>query len=131
MRLRIAEAAELTPRRRQPNARRVREAVPTSADRDLRARQRDARAKRRVTQVSMAATAALAALKLVVGILSGSLGVISGAVDSLMDLAATMVTFFAVRAADRPADADHPYGHGKFESVAAFVECGFLVAAGG
>ncbi|HVV93601.1 MAG TPA: cation-efflux pump, partial [Hyphomicrobiales bacterium] len=77
------------------------------------------------------ATAALAALKLVIGILSGSLGVISGAVDSLMDLAATAVTFFAVRAADRPADADHPYGHGKFESVAAFVECGFLVAAGG
>ncbi|HVV93282.1 MAG TPA: cation transporter, partial [Hyphomicrobiales bacterium] len=79
------------------------EAAPTPAQ-PARAPLGDAaaaRAKRRVTQVSMAATAALAALKLVIGILSGSLGVISGAVDSLMDLAATAVTFFAVRAADR------------------------------
>lgn len=119
----------LTPRRTRPNPRPVTDrATPAQP---LLGDAAAARAKRRVTFVSMVATAVLAALKLAVGLLSGSLGVISGAVDSLMDLAATAVTFFAVRAADRPADADHPYGHGKFESVAAFVECGFLVAAGG
>jgi len=87
--------------------------------------------KRRVTVVSMVATGILAVMKLIVGLMSGSLGVLSGAVDSFMDLAATTVTFFAVRAAERPADDDHPYGHGKYESVAAFVECGFLMAAAG
>jgi cation diffusion facilitator family transporter len=86
--------------------------------------------KRRITAISMLASGTLAVVKLVVGLLSGSLGLLSSAIDSFMDLGATAITFMAVRAADRPADEDHPYGHGKFESVAAFVECGFLAAAG-
>jgi cation diffusion facilitator family transporter len=78
----------------------------------------------------MLASGVLAVVKLGVGLASGSLGVLSGAIDSFMDLGTTAITFFAVRAADRPADENHPYGHGKFESVAAFIQCGVLGAAG-
>jgi cation diffusion facilitator family transporter len=87
--------------------------------------------KQRVALASVVASGSLAAAKLVVGLMTGSLGILSEAIHSFMDLAASMITFFAVRAADRPADAEHPYGHAKFESVAAFVECGLLLGAAG
>src|SRR5690606_32705242 len=56
----------------------------------------------------------------------------SDALHSLIDLGATLVTWFAVRAADRPPDAEHHYGHGKIESVAALGESAllFLLAGG-
>jgi cation diffusion facilitator family transporter len=60
--------------------------------------------------------------KLVVGILTGSLGILSEAVHSLFDLAASTFTLFAVRTARKPADREHPYGHGRAENVAAFAE---------
>src|SRR4029079_16515567 len=60
--------------------------------------------------------------KLVVGLLTGSLGIISEAVHSLFDLAASTFTFVAVRAARKPADREHPYGHRRAENLAAFAE---------
>src|SRR3989449_6853982 len=60
--------------------------------------------------------------KLVVGLLTGSLGILSEAVHSLFDLAASTFTVFAVRTARKPADKDHPYGHGRAENLAAFAE---------
>lgn len=60
--------------------------------------------------------------KLVVGLLTGSLGILSEAVHSLFDLAASSFTLFAVRTARKPADKEHPYGHGRAENLAAFAE---------
>jgi cation diffusion facilitator family transporter len=60
--------------------------------------------------------------KLTVGLLTGSLGIISEAVHSLLDLAASIFTLVAVRTARKPADTEHPYGHGRAENLAAFAE---------
>ncbi len=60
--------------------------------------------------------------KLIIGILTGSLGILSEALHSFLDLLATLVTFFAVRASEKPADREHPYGHGKIENISALTE---------
>jgi cation diffusion facilitator family transporter len=60
--------------------------------------------------------------KLTVGLLTGSLGILSEAMHSGLDLVAAMMTFFAVRFADRPPDADHQFGHGKIENLSALFE---------
>ncbi|MCW3003039.1 MAG: cation-efflux pump [Conexibacter sp.] len=78
---------------------------------------------------SVVAAAFLVALKLVAGLLSGSLGLVAEAVHSGTDLVAALLTFLALRVAVRPADRDHPYGHGKAEHLAALGEGGFLVLA--
>ncbi len=80
---------------------------------------------------SIAASAGLTAAKAIVGLLSGSLAIQSEAGHSLIDLAATLITYFAVRVSDKPADSEHQYGHGKMESVAALAETAilFLLAA--
>ena len=81
---------------------------------------------------SIAASAALTAAKAVVGVLTGSLAILSEAGHSLLDLAATVLTYAAVRVSGKPADAEHQYGHGKVESVAALAETAllFILAAG-
>lgn len=76
--------------------------------------------------MSIGASALLAGAKLVAALLTGSLGILSEAIHSLIDFGATIITWLAVRWADVPADADHHYGHGKAESVAALVETGLL-----
>jgi len=81
---------------------------------------------------SIAASAALTLAKAIVGVLTGSLAILSEAGHSLLDLAATVLTYAAVRVSGKPADAEHQYGHGKIESVAALAETAllFLLAAG-
>jgi cation diffusion facilitator family transporter len=64
----------------------------------------------------------LVVAKLVVGLLTGSLGILSEAVHSMFDLAASTFTLFAIRTARKPADKEHPYGHGRAENLAAFAE---------
>jgi cation diffusion facilitator family transporter len=71
---------------------------------------------------SVAIGVAIVAGKLIVGLLTGSLGIISEAVHSLLDLAASVFTLVAVRTARKPADTEHPYGHGRAENLAAFAE---------
>jgi len=88
--------------------------------------------KEKVAIVSVVASGTLAAAKFVVGVAIGSLALISDALHSLIDLGATLVTWFAVRVADRPPDAEHHYGHGKVESVAALAAAALLcLVAGG
>ena len=82
--------------------------------------------KSRAAVISMAVSAVLAAAKLVVALLTGSLSILSEALHSLIDLGATVVTWFAVRWADVPADDDHHYGHAKIESLAALLEACLL-----
>ena len=71
---------------------------------------------------SVVAAVFLTAFKLIVGISTGSLGILSEAAHSGLDLLAAGMTFFAVRAADKPADSEHHYGHGKFENISALFE---------
>jgi cation diffusion facilitator family transporter len=82
--------------------------------------------KRRVALHSMLAAAAMTLLKVAAGIFSGSLGVLSDAAHSGLDLAGAGLTFLSVRVSDRPADENHPYGHGKVENVSAFLEAGLM-----
>ncbi|MGP8250888.1 MAG: cation diffusion facilitator family transporter [Terracidiphilus sp.] len=78
--------------------------------------------KRRVALLSMSAAGAMTMFKLGAGLLSGSLGVLSDAVHSGLDLVGAALTFFSVNVSDKPADEDHPYGHGKIENLSAFAE---------
>ena len=71
------------------------------------------REKRAVAGNSVLAALAITGLKIVVGLTTGSLGILSEAAHSGLDLIAALVTFFSVRVSDKPADADHQYGHGK------------------
>jgi cation diffusion facilitator family transporter len=82
--------------------------------------------KEKVALGSIAASAGLTAAKAIVGGLTGSLAILSEAGHSLIDLAATVLTYIAVRVSGKPADAEHQYGHGKVESVAALAETAFL-----
>ena len=75
---------------------------------------------------SIAASAGLTAAKGIVGLLTGSLAILSEAGHSLLDLSATVLTYFAVRISGKPADAEHQYGHGKMESVTALAETALL-----
>jgi cation diffusion facilitator family transporter len=74
---------------------------------------------------------ALVLAKLVVALLTGSLGILSEAVHSMFDLAASTFTLIAVRTARKPADKEHPYGHGRAENLAAFAEGILLIITAG
>jgi cation diffusion facilitator family transporter len=90
------------------------------------------RKKTRVAAISVFASAGMAAAKLVVGIIIGSLALISEALHSSVDMVATVITWMVVRVSDLPADAEHHYGHGKFESISALGVIAMLyVLAGG
>jgi cation diffusion facilitator family transporter len=86
----------------------------------------DASKKQKVAGLSMAVSAAMALGKFAVALLTGSLGVLSEALHSLIDFGATVMTWFAIRWADVPADDDHHFGHAKIESVAALLEAVLL-----
>lgn len=83
--------------------------------------------KRAAAGTSVWAAIVITSLKIVVGITTGSLGILSEAAHSGLDLVAAILTFFSVRVSDKPADADHQYGHGKVENFSAFVETGLLL----
>src|ERR1700722_11562229 len=85
------------------------------------------REKKAVALNSILAAVFITAMKVVVGVTTGSLGILSEAAHSGLDLVAAMVTYFSVRVSDKPADAEHQYGHGKIESFSAFVETGLLL----
>ncbi len=85
------------------------------------------REKKAVALNSILAAVGITALKVVVGVATGSLGILSEAAHSGLDLVAAAVTYFSVRVSDKPADAEHQYGHGKIESFSAFVETGLLL----
>nr|MDO8081314.1 cation diffusion facilitator family transporter [Candidatus Freyarchaeota archaeon] len=80
------------------------------------------REMRVVALSSVLAAVFLVTFKFVVGVFSNSLGILSEALHSGLDLAAAAITFFAVRAAVKPADIDHQFGHGKIENLSALAE---------
>ena len=85
------------------------------------------REKRGVALNSVIAAVFITIFKVIVGVTTGSLGIISEAAHSAFDLLAAIITLFSVRVSDKPADADHQYGHGKVENFSAFLETGLLL----
>jgi cation diffusion facilitator family transporter len=85
--------------------------------------------KRSVALYSVLAALAMTGLKFLAGILTGSLAMLSEAAHSTIDLVAAGITLFSVRVADRPADDTHNYGHGKVESLSAFIECVLMMGS--
>src|SRR6184192_1343985 len=83
--------------------------------------------KRMVAANSVLAAVAITSLKVFVGVTTGSLGILSEAAHSGLDLIAAVITWVSVRVSDKPADADHQYGHEKVENFSAFIETGLLL----
>jgi cation diffusion facilitator family transporter len=84
--------------------------------------------KSRAAALSVVSNSGLIALKLVAGIVTGSVAIISDAIQSTMDLVASIITLFSVRQAELPPDAGHRYGHEKLEDLSAAIEALLLLA---
>ena len=72
--------------------------------------------------LSILSNSLLVALKLAAGLAMGSVSVISEGVHSAVDLLAAMIAFFSIRAAAKPADEEHEFGHGKIENISGTIE---------
>lgn len=86
-------------------------------------------AKVRVARLSVFSNTCLIIIKLIVGVFTGSVSIISEAIHSTMDLVAAVIAFFSVRISDKPADEEHPYGHGKIENISGVIEALLIFAA--
>ena len=89
------------------------------------------RRKTKVAMLSILSNSLLIVLKLSVGLMINSVSIISEAIHSGVDLLAAIIAFIAVKASAKPADIEHPYGHGKFENLSGTIEALliFLAAA--
>jgi cation diffusion facilitator family transporter len=90
--------------------------------------QEASRDKRSAALSSVVAAVGLTTFKIIVGLLTNSLGILAEAAHSALDLVAALMTFFAVRVSDRPADEEHNFGHGKVENLSALFETLLLLA---
>ena len=90
----------------------------------------EAKLKASAARLSVAAAAFLIALKTLTGMLTGSISVWASLLDSAMDIFASAINYFAVRAASAPPDEDHRYGHGKAESLAGLFQS-FVIGVSG
>ncbi|HZI18396.1 MAG TPA: cation diffusion facilitator family transporter [Pyrinomonadaceae bacterium] len=93
-------------------------------------RRDEAEKKRAAARLSVLAAAFLIALKGATGWTTGSISVWASLLDSAMDIFASSINYFAVRAAARPPDDDHLYGHGKAESLAGLFQAAVICASG-
>lgn len=82
--------------------------------------------KANAARMSVISNLSLTLMKLVVGILGGSVAMMSEAAHSANDLVAALMAYFSVKAADLPADREHPYGHGKIENISGTVEAALI-----
>lgn len=85
--------------------------------------------KKKAALLAIASNTFLVVGKFVVGLITGSTAVVSEAVHSSTDLIASVVAFLSVRVSDTPADEDHPFGHGKIESISSLLEAILIFAA--
>ncbi|MFH0797468.1 MAG: cation diffusion facilitator family transporter [Candidatus Omnitrophota bacterium] len=87
-------------------------------------------AGRKNTLVALAINVGLFVFKMIAGVLGRSQAMVTDAFETLADIVATVVVLFGLRVAAQPKDIDHPYGHGKFETMAAAVCTVFLLVFG-
>jgi cation diffusion facilitator family transporter len=78
--------------------------------------------KIRAAKLSVATAISLSLIKFVTGFITGSMAVLSSAIDSMLDIVMSGVNFLAIRQAEQPADENHAYGHGKFETIATLIQ---------
>ena len=83
----------------------------------------------RVTFLSIIINAVLALVKGITGILGNSYALIADAIESVSDIFSSLIVVMGIKISSRPADENHPYGHGRAETLAAFVVVGLLLAA--
>ncbi|NIQ93521.1 MAG: cation diffusion facilitator family transporter, partial [Desulfuromonadales bacterium] len=86
--------------------------------------------KIRAARISISTAVSLALLKFVAGLFTGSMAILSSAIDSLLDILMSTVNYMAIRQATQPADEKHPFGHGKFETVATLVQAVVIAGSG-
>ncbi len=86
--------------------------------------------KIRAARLSVVTATLLAIIKIAVGVATGSMAVLASAVDSILDILMSSVNFFAIKKAEEPADECHPFGHGKYETVATLIQA-FVIAISG
>lgn len=84
---------------------------------------------RRVTYASVATAVVLVCLKAVVWMATGSVSILASLVDSMMDSLASLINFFAIRVALKPADDSHAFGHGKAEGLSALAQSCFIAGS--
>jgi cation diffusion facilitator family transporter len=84
--------------------------------------------KRAAALSSVVAAIGLTSFKIIIGLLTNSLGILAEAAHSALDLVAALMTFFAIRISDKPADREHHFGHGKVENLSALFETVLLLA---
>lgn len=87
--------------------------------------------KVKTARLSIYSNSLLIIMNTVVGILSGSVSIISEAVHTVIDLLAAVMAYFSVKISDKPADDEHPFGHGKFENISGVVEALLIFVASG
>jgi cation diffusion facilitator family transporter len=87
--------------------------------------------RHRAASLALGATVLLTVIKLSVAFFSGSVGVLSEGIHSFLDVVSAALAFFTVREAGKPADEDHPFGHGKIETLSSLFEALLLVVAAG
>lgn len=85
--------------------------------------------KSKAAAVSIVSNSSLILLKVAAGLLTGSISLIAEAIHSTMDLAAAIIAFISVRISDRPADKQHPFGHGKAENISGVAEAVLIFVA--
>lgn len=88
------------------------------------------RLRRQASNAAVAVSVVLSAAKLVAWLLTGSVALLSSLVDSVLDVAAAVLTLVTVRHAMRPPDKGHRYGHGKFEALGALAQMAFIAGSG-
>lgn len=79
--------------------------------------------------VSIVSNSLLVITKLLVGLVTGSISIVSEAAHSAVDLFASVIAYASVRASARPADKEHPFGHGKFENLSGAIEALLILFA--
>ncbi|MBD0326695.1 MAG: cation transporter [Pyrinomonadaceae bacterium] len=104
--------------------------MATTLEQTKISREAETVAKNSAARLSILVAAFLIALKTITGFLTGSISVWASLLDSTMDIFASTINFIAVRAASRPADEDHAYGHGKAESLAGLFQSLVIAASG-
>lgn len=92
---------------------------------------RDWDRRARVALLSIVSNTMLIIFKVIAGVLSGSVSILSEAIHSGMDLVASIIAFFSVRQSAKPADREHPYGHGKIENFSGLAEGLLIFVAAG
>ena len=87
--------------------------------------------KTKTARLSIWSNTTLIVLNTIVGLLSGSVSILSEAIHTLIDLMAAVMAFYSIKIAEKPADKEHPFGHGKFENISGVVEAILIFAASG